>query len=183
MFSPVLLARYALVLLLMVWTIIGATHHDAFRLISGVNLLIHEFGHLLFAIFGNDRLTALGGTLMQLIMPGTFLAYFLRRRDWYSAAIMLFWLGQNFFDVAVYMADARREALPLIAIGAEGDGVLHDWKYLLSYWGWLMYDTAIAGVIKIIGWCLCFGACALGLYTADYTPATEETTPHLTGGA
>ena len=88
---------------------------------------------------------------------------------------MLFWLGVNFFEIAIYIADARRQALPLIAIGAEGEAIIHDWNYLLSYWGWLMYDQTIANIVRILGWTSCFAGLALGLYTADYSRPVKET--------
>src|SRR5690606_17637460 len=50
-------------------------------------------------------------------------------RDNFAAAIMLWWTGQNFIDVAPYIADAKYRALPLIrGMGEES----HDWGNLLT---------------------------------------------------
>ena len=46
-----------------------------------------------------------------------------------AAAIMLWWAGQNFIDVAPYIADAEYRSLPLIlGMGEEA----HDWGNLLT---------------------------------------------------
>ena len=37
-----------------------------------LNLPVHEFGHIVFAIFGNEVIHSLGGSLFQIIMPIVF---------------------------------------------------------------------------------------------------------------
>ena len=50
------------------------------------------------------------------------------QRDNFPASIMLWWVGQNFIDVSVYIADAPTRAMPLIS----GTDANHDWWNLLS---------------------------------------------------
>lgn len=59
------------------------------HLIDGVNLVIHEAGHLIFSPFGEFMMIA-GGSLFQVIMPALFVGYFLYHRKYYSAALVLF---------------------------------------------------------------------------------------------
>ena len=40
---------------------------------------------------------------------------------------MLFWVGESVTDVAIYVADGRDMALPLLA-----EGLIHDWNWILS---------------------------------------------------
>lgn len=54
--------------------------------------------------------------------------------------------GQNWLNVARYMADARAQLLPLVG-GGE-----HDWNALFARWGLLPHDTAIAGSVSFLGW-------------------------------
>jgi hypothetical protein len=56
------------------------------------------------------------------------------------------WLCENLWNIARYMADARAQELPLVG-GGE-----HDWTEIFSRWGALNQDTAIAGVVRLIGW-------------------------------
>ncbi|MDQ6652389.1 MAG: hypothetical protein M3Y84_06565 [Acidobacteriota bacterium] len=65
------------------------------HLIDGVNLVIHEAGHLFFRPFGEFMMIA-GGSLFQVIMPALFVGYFLYQQQFYSAALVLFWVGRAF---------------------------------------------------------------------------------------
>ncbi len=47
-----------------------------FRLLDNIDLAIHEAGHVFFGPFG-EFIGFLGGTLFQLIVPATFLGYFI----------------------------------------------------------------------------------------------------------
>jgi hypothetical protein len=50
------------------------------------------------------------------------------------------------------MADARAMALPLVTTG-DTDYVEHDWNTIFTSLGVLQYDTAIAAVVRFLGWC------------------------------
>ncbi|MDQ3623577.1 MAG: hypothetical protein M3463_13980 [Verrucomicrobiota bacterium] len=113
-------------------------------LLDGVDLAIHETGHLLFSPFG-EVATALGGTLFQLIIPAAFFVSFWRRGDRYAAAYPLWWMAQNLWNISVYVADARAQDLPLVG-GGE-----HDWTFLLGEAGWLARDVALGEAIHATG--------------------------------
>ena len=115
-----------------------------------VNLVFHEAGHMIFAIFGNNILTIFGGSLNQVLIPLIIAGAFWVRRDTLGFAFALFWCFENFLDVAVYMADARALQLPLI--GGLGDDA-HDWRNLFFRFGLIDQDTLIAGRTAFVGWC------------------------------
>lgn len=119
---------------------------DAWRFVDGVNLLLHEAGHPAFGFFG-EFVTALGGTLMQLLFPLAFVVHFARSRQGFGGAVALAWLGESLFNVARYVADARARVLPLVG----GDGTQHDWAYLLARLGLLESDQAVAQAVRIAG--------------------------------
>jgi hypothetical protein len=109
--------------LFFVWTLSLAIPDQPSSFLDLVNLAFHEAGHLVFAPFGRTLLL-LGGTLLQLIVPAGLAGYFLARQSPFSAAACAWWLGENFVNVSVYMADARALRLNLVG-GGE-----HDWNNL-----------------------------------------------------
>ncbi len=123
-------------------------------LLDSVNLVFHEAGHPIFGLLGSETLGFLGGTLMQLLVPVSVGCVFWRKRQTLGTAVAAFWAGENGLNIARYMADARRQLLPLVG-GGE-----HDWATLFGQWGCLARDTAIAGVVRASGWILMLGAWA-----------------------
>ncbi len=126
------------------WTY-ALTKKDGFLFLDWVNLPFHEFGHLFFGIFG-ETAGIWGGTIMQLTIPLGILAYFLLKKETLGVTFSCFWFGENFLNIAVYVADARKMELPLVG-GGE-----HDWNTILSAMHMLQSDSMIAGVLKFIGW-------------------------------
>jgi hypothetical protein len=120
-----------------------------------VDLPFHEFGHLLFRPFG-EWMMFLGGSLFQCLLPLIPGAYFLFwQRQPLSAAICLWWCGQNFIDLAPYIGDAREMALPLTGEWSDEVAALraarHDWHNILAPLGWLPYDHTLGRLAKLIG--------------------------------
>ena len=115
-----------------------------YGLLDHVDLTIHEAGHLVFSPFG-EFMTALGGTLLQLIMPAAFAFYFQRRSERYAVGVLLWWLAQNLWNISVYVKDAQAQELPLVG-GGE-----HDWSYLLGELGWLKHDQVVGQVVWVAG--------------------------------
>jgi hypothetical protein len=155
-------ARRLLSAALLVWGMYDLTHPGRGTLLDGVDLAVHETGHLVFGPFG-ELIGFAGGTLFQLIMPATFVGYFARCGDRHAASVALWWVGQNCGHIATYAADARAQELPLVG-GGE-----HDWFYLLSATGHLPQDLAIARVIRAAGFVLVVGASIWGLVSAGRT--------------
>ena len=114
-----------------------------------VNLLFHEAGHFLFAIFGNRTLTILGGSLNQLLIPLIVLITFFYKRDTAGTGFALFWFFGNFLDVGIYMADARFLKLPLIGgLGMEA----HDWRNLFNQFDLWSVDQLLSQTVFYSGW-------------------------------
>jgi hypothetical protein len=131
--------RILLLALLAWWTVSLGTAWSAWCFVDFVNLAFHEAGHLLFGVCGTT-VAYLGGTLGQLLVPGLLCAYFLWREGQpFAAAICLWWFGENFINISIYMADARSLALPLVG---GGD---HDWNELFYRFG-LLGESSVQGV-------------------------------------
>lgn len=116
-----------------------------------IDLVFHEAGHVLFLPLGTF-MTALGGSLLQLILPASLMVVFLtRHRDPFGAAVSWWWCGQNLIDLAPYIADARALRLVLLGgrTGAEVEG--HDWERILMMIGWLHLDQTLGRVAHATG--------------------------------
>ena len=116
------------------------------HLIDGVTLVIHEAGHLIFRFFG-EFMTIAGGSLFQVIMPALFVGYFWYHSKYYSAALVLFWVGESILNVSVYAGDSLALQLPLLG----GQDSIHDWNYLLSSLNLLPATAKVAGAIRLFG--------------------------------
>ncbi len=137
-------ARLGLTALLAIYGFRMLAHPEAGYLMDSVDLPIHETGHLVFAAFG-DVMQFLGGTLFQLIVPAVFAGYFFKRNDKHAGFSCMWWVAQNFWNISVYIADARSELLPLVG-GGE-----HDWAFLLGHFGWLNKDRVVSHDVWVVG--------------------------------
>ena len=77
----------------------------------------------------------------------------LRTRDPFGASVALWWVGENFLDIAPYMNDARSGQLPLLGgnFGHSAPYGFHDWQYLLTESGLLQYDHNLAQATFAMG--------------------------------
>ncbi|MEB3355327.1 MAG: hypothetical protein VKK04_01175 [Synechococcales bacterium] len=149
--------KLALVVWLALHTVFGSPHYtiqgflnnrdSLMMFLHGVNLIFHEAGHVFFAIFGRF-LMILGGSLFQIMVPAGLCAYFWLTRQRFASAIALWWTGQNFLDVSIYVRDARDRELPLIG---GLDETFHDWHNILLQLGLMRWDDLIANHVYGIG--------------------------------
>ena len=132
-------------------------------LLGLADLGFHELGHMLTFVLP-DLATAMAGSVTQVLVPLGLAAYFLWwRRDDLGAGLCLAWAGTSAADVAVYVADAPYEALPLI-------GGHHDWAYVLGRLGAIDAAAGIASGVRVAGGLMLLagiGVCVLGLVRSD----------------
>jgi hypothetical protein len=103
-------------------------------LFGGINLGIHELGHMALS-FAGQWVMVLGGSLFQLAAPLVAAFLLLRQPDYFALPVCGAWFSTNLYSVATYMADARALDLSLVTVGADGGEVEHDWNYLLQFRG------------------------------------------------
>lgn len=121
-----------------------------------INLPFHEAGHVIFSPFGR-LIKSLGGTLGQLLIPLICMGVLLvKTRDPFGASFCLWWLGQNFMDIAPYIDDARRMTLPLLGgnTGRTAPYGFHDWNFILKETHLIRYDHTFAKMSHGLGTCL-----------------------------
>jgi hypothetical protein len=140
------------------WLVLAYEYH----FLDGVNLAFHEAGHL-FLGFGGQTLHFLGGTLGQLFFPLACGFHFRRRGATFEAAVCGLWLGESLMNVAVYLGDARDQALPLVG------GHIHDWGWLLARAGLLEQCRPLAALLHLAASAvvmLCWVRLARGAFAA-----------------
>jgi hypothetical protein len=150
---------------------------SAVFLVDGINLAVHEAGHMIFAPFG-DTMHFLGGSLFEVIFPVFFVVYFLRKqRDVHAAMVCAWWTSTAMLGVSIYMADARARQLMLLGggTGDEVDG--HDWYHLFAHWHVLRLDTRIAAGLRATAWLVCVGSILVGAAAAWQTGREPSTAP------
>ncbi len=135
----ILYAMVGVLAIYVAWLVLFYRYH----FVDGVNLLIHEAGHVIFSPLGIIP-GVLGGTILQLAFPIAFVVYFARRHQQLEAGLMTVWTAESFMYTAHYMADANTQELPLIG------GHLHDWNYLLDRWGLLGAAEGIAATLHFL---------------------------------
>jgi hypothetical protein len=172
--GPTRWARLALVAGLAYWTWqfaftpLGEDAMDAF--IHLPNLVFHEAGHLIFSPLG-QFMTALGGSLMQVLIPVIAAIAFVRQEQPFGAAICVWWAGQNLVDLAPYIGDARALQLMLLGgrTGAEVEG--HDWEFILTRLRLVHRDQAIGRVAHALGMVIMIGSLAFAARSIVRKPA------------
>jgi hypothetical protein len=150
--------RIIVVLIILIWgwkfiLTPMATNYAGNSVLHLVNLPFHEAGHIFFRLFGR-WMTPLGGTLGQLLIPIICLLTFLiKYKNPFGASVALWWLGENFMDIAPYINDARNQELMLLGgiTGREADYGYHDWEFILTEIGLLRYDHTLAHIAYSLG--------------------------------
>lgn len=138
-----------------------------------VDLPIHETGHLPFRLFGEFMMVA-GGSLFQVIVPAVFVGYFYWHEKYYSAAIVLFWVGQSILNVFIYAADAVVMQLVLTSGLTGSEGSFHDWNYLLTTTGLIGATKTVAGIIRLFGTLTIIAAGVFSIYFSFFDEPDEE---------
>jgi hypothetical protein len=130
-------------------------------MLGGLNLGIHEAGHILFRPLG-QFMTIAGGTILQCLAPiAAMLMFYKSQKDFFAVAFCFGWLSTNLYGCAIYAADARGQ-LNLVLVSPWGQGFgadgIGDWSRMLRTLGMLEWDNTISFFLKASG-TLSMGVC------------------------
>jgi hypothetical protein len=120
-----------------------------------IDLVFHEAGHVIFGFVG-QFVGMLGGSLTQVLIPAICTGHFLWHGRTAADAVTLFWTGESLVDVAIYVADGRDMALPLLA-----EGLVHDWNWILSELSLRDHAPALGRAVFLAGVSVLAAAVAL----------------------
>jgi len=183
--------------LLLFWVYLLIRHWSALEyhsIAAGINLGIHEIGHVLFRPFGTFLMTA-GGTIAQCAAPVIAGVLLIRQqRDWFGASVCLGWLGTNCFYCAMYCADAQGKLnLPLVSPWGRGWGKdgFGDWSVMLRGLDLLEWTDTFSFLWKLAGTACFLGAIAWGgwllwemhRWRQGFQQQREQRRRELAGGA
>ena len=108
-----------------------------------------------------------------MILPAVFVGYFVWNLKYYSAAIVLFWVGQSVLNVYVYAADAVVMQIVLTSGFTGSEGSFHDWNYLLTETGLIGSTKAVAGIIRAVGTLVIIAASVCSVFYSLW-PSVDE---------
>jgi len=151
------------------WFLFGYDYRDGeigTSFMHNILLPIHEAGHVLFGPFG-EFMMILGGSFFQLALPFAIgIAFIVKNRDNFGAAIGLWWASVSLVDLSPYIYDALHPQLTLIGGGTGANDGPHDWIYLLIKLGqidnaqrWGAFVHACGGLLMLLA--LVWGAALL----------------------
>lgn len=144
---------------------------EAGGLFGGITFGVHEFGHLLFAAFGEFMAVA-GGSLNQLLLPVLAGVLMYHYRDYFGIAVAGAWLASSMVHLSRYIADARAGELDLVSFGEDA---VHDWTWLLGRFGALAYDQQLAGLVRAGGALVLLVSAAYGAWLCLVMARRRET--------
>lgn len=124
--------------------------------IDTVNLIFHEAGHSIF-IFFSPLLAASAGSLFQIIVPTSCVIYFYQRGEYLSAQLLMLWIAQNILNVSVYVRDAVAMNVSLLG----GEGVIHDWNFILTELDILNKNIILADFLVVSAYLLAIASSIL----------------------
>jgi hypothetical protein len=121
---------------------------------------IHESGHgVCYIIHCPDFLTALNGTIFQLLFPFIFGCASRHRGNIFGFYIGLFFVGFSMQYTAWYISTAHEGLFVPASKSFLGVDGYHDFYTVLSAFGAVGYDWLVSAIVKMIGYILMLYAC------------------------
>ncbi|MDQ2766114.1 MAG: hypothetical protein M3Y30_03055 [Gemmatimonadota bacterium] len=152
--------------------------YEYWTIVSGLTLVVHEAGHVIFSPFG-EMLEVAGGSITQIAIPIVVAMLFLRQREYFGISVALAWLSMSLTNLATYIGDARTQFLGLVSMG-NGDPI-HDWHFILARYAMLGDDRALARFANLLSVLALVAAVLLGAWlcnamrkSAGETPPADE---------
>jgi hypothetical protein len=133
--------------------------------------IVHEAGHgICYFLHCPQFITALNGTLFQLLFPAFIVFYAKRRGHDIAAMAGLLLLGFSLKYTAWYMSTAHLQRIVPASRSFLGQDGYHDFNYLFSRLHVLSYDGAISTVTGVIATLLMVYALLKMFWIAFFKP-------------
>jgi len=148
--------------------------YEYWTIFSGLTLVVHEAGHVIFSPFG-EMLEVAGGSIAQIAIPVIVALLFLRQREYFGISVALAWLSMSLTNLATYIGDARDQILALVSVGS-GDPI-HDWHFILARYAMLGDDKALARFANTMSVLALITAVVLGAWLCKAMHASAGVAP------
>ncbi|MCO4845736.1 MAG: hypothetical protein KC427_06930 [Sulfurovum sp.] len=126
--------------------------------------IVHEGGHgVCYILHCPEFLTMANGTIFQLLFPGLIGYYYYRKGNLFAALIALFFVGFSLQYTAWYLSTAHEGLILPAHKSFLGVDAIHDFNYMLSVMGLLVYESLIAGLTRFIAYLIMLGA-VIGMF-------------------
>lgn len=142
------------------------------KVLNSANIIVHEAGHGICHLLPCPQfLSALNGTLFQLLLPMIFSYYYFKRKNSVLGTLGFTWLGQNLVYVSWYMSTSHMpKKYPSFIPGAD----IHDFWYIFSQMGVLEYDWLFSGIVRTLAIMMLWGSYGYLLYIAFIKSETKQ---------
>jgi hypothetical protein len=123
------------------------------------DFVMHELAHLV-AAFMPAVLTASAGSGSELLLGIGLVVAALWQRSYFAVLFCALWFALACQSAGQYMADAARQQLPLVSLGAalSGGEAKHDWHFVFGQLGLLPESEFIGNLLRGIGMLVAFAA-------------------------
>ena len=115
--------------------------------------IVHEGGHgVCYILHTPQVVTAANGTIFQLLFPYGVYWYYKRKQEYFGSYIALFFLGLSLHYTAWYIASASSNMFISAEHSFLGSPGIHDFSYLLKYFGILKYKDTISSISHFVAY-------------------------------
>ena len=115
--------------------------------------IVHEGGHgICYLLHCPQFMTALNGTVFQLLFPLGIAYYFRKKEQYFSSYIAHFFVGFSLLYTAWYISTSNQGLHVSAANSFLGVDGYHDFYYILNAMGLLDYYAGIAAFTKFISY-------------------------------
>ncbi len=126
--------------------------------------IVHEGGHgVCYLLPCPEFLTMANGTIFQLLFPGLIAYYYYRKGNLFAAMIALFFVGFSLQYTAWYLSTAHEGLILPAHKSFLGVDAIHDFNYMLSAMGLLVYESLIAGLTRFVAYLIMLAA-VIGMF-------------------
>ena len=134
--------------------------------------IVHEGGHgVCYVLHCPEFVTALNGTVFQLLFPLGIAYYYRRKKNKIASYIALFFVGFSLLYTAWYISTSNQGAIVSAANSFLGVDGYHDFYFILSSLGVLEHYAIIATITKVISYLIMYFSVAMMLFEGFiYTP-------------
>ena len=136
--------------------------------------IVHEGGHGICYVFHcPEFITALNGTVFQLLFPFGIAYYYRRKKNKIGSYIAMFFVGFSLLYTSWYISTSNQGAIVSAANSFLGVDGYHDFHMILSSMGILEHYAIIASITKVISYIIMYLSVAM-MFFEGFVATSEK---------